>query len=244
MVRLARAGAPARPGRGFEAPEERASRRGAVAGAPVQDCRTCPMGATAVGRCPFTPARVEAASVLCAQGERQPNAWFVREGLLALRTVDARGDESWLALRGPRSLVYTGPPDTTSPFELRTVTEARLCTAPAAVLSAWMGPPGSPSRVLLELLLGELERHRQELGWRSGDSPSRLARFLLNACGEDDEAQALPPKQLVARALGMRPETLSRCLRRFIEQGLVTEEPALRVLDWEGLTAVAVGGEG
>jgi len=209
--------------------------------APVQDCRTCPIGASAVGRCPFTPARVEAASVLCAQGERQPNTYFVREGLLALRAVDAQGHESWLALRGPRALLYAGLPDNTSPFEVRTVTEARLCSAPAGALAAWMGPPGSPSHALLELLLGELERHRQELGWRSGDSPSRLARFLLSACG-GNEAQALPPKQLVARALGMRPETLSRCLRRFIDRGLVTEEPTLRVLNREGLAAVAAGG--
>ncbi len=244
MVRLAGAAAPARPARSFEETEERGPRRGAsTASAPVQDCRTCPIGAAAVGRCPFTPARVEAATVLCAQGERQPNAWFVREGLLALRTVDAQGSESWLALRGPRALLYVGPRDSPSPFELRTVTQARLCSAPTGVLSAWMGPPGSPSRVLLELLLGELERHRQELGWRSGDSPSRLARFLLHACDED-AVQALPPKQLVARALGMRPETLSRCLRRFIDRGLVTEEPSLRVLDREGLAAVAVSSEG
>lgn len=244
MVRLAQPGARARPGRTFEESEARVPRRGApMASAPVQDCRTCPIGAAAVGRCPFTPARVEAASVLCAQGERQPNTYFVREGLLALRTVDAQGDESWLALRGPRALLYVGPPDSPSPFELRTVTEARLCSAPAGALSAWMGPPGSPSQVLLELLLGELERHRQELAWRSGDSPSRLARFLLKACGED-EARALPPKQLVARALGMRPETLSRCLRRFIDRGLVTEEPTLHVLNREGLSAIAAGGEG
>lgn len=242
MVRHAHAAALARTARGFEETEERAPRRG-VTGAPVQDCRTCPVGAAAVGRCPFTPARVEAGSVLCAQGERQPNAYFVREGLVALRSVDARGDESWLALRGPRALLYAGPPDTASAFELRTVTEARLCSAPAGAISAWMGPPGSPTHVLVELLLGELERHRQELTWRSGDSPSRLARFLLSACDED-EAGDLPPKQLVARALGMRPETLSRCLRRFIEHGLVTEEPVLRVLDREGLAAVAAGGAG
>jgi CRP-like cAMP-binding protein len=179
--------------------------------------------------------------VLCAQDERQGNTYFVREGLLALRTTDAEGSESWLALRGPRSLLYASLPARPSPCELRTVTEVRLCSAPAEVLAAWMGPEGSPPRALLELLLGELERHRQELSWRSGDSPSRLARFLLAACEEDDAPRAMPPKQLVARALGMRPETLSRCLRRFIDKGLVTEEPALRVLDREGLAAVASG---
>jgi CRP-like cAMP-binding protein len=211
-----------------------------MACAPVNDCRTCPIGAAAVGRCPFTPTRIPAASVLCAQGERQANSYFVREGLLALRTVDAEGSESWLALRGPRSMLFSNLPERPSPCEVRTVTEVRLCSAPAEVLSTWMGPEGSPSRALLELLLGELERHRQELGWRSGESPSRLARFLLAACGQDASG-ALPPKQLVARALGMRPETLSRCLRRFIDRGLVTEEPALRVLDHEGLSAVASG---
>lgn len=48
----------------------------------------------------------------------------------------------------------------------------------------------------------------------------------------------------MARALGMRPETLSRCLRRFIDRGLVTEEPTLRVLNREGLAAVVAGSEG
>ncbi len=208
----------------------------------IQDCRTCPLGAAAVGRCPFTPSRLAAGVVLCAQGARQPSAYFVREGLLALRTVDADGAESWLAMRGARSLLYAGPPGQPSPCELRTVTEVRVCSASAEALNAWMGPPDSPARALLELLLEELERSRQELVWRSGDSPARLARFILAA---REEAAAppppLPPKQLVARALGMRPETLSRCLRRFIDRGLVTEKPTLRVLDRAGLAAVASG---
>jgi len=193
-----------------------------------------------VGRCPFTPTRVPAASLLCAQGEHAPNAYFVREGLVALRAVDAQGSECWLALRGPRSLLHASPKGRASPHELRTVTEARLCSAPAEALSAWMGPPGSPSRALLELLLGELERHWRELTWRSGESPSRLARFLL-ATVDESQPRPLPPKQLVARALGMRPETLSRCLRRFIDQGLVTEEATPRVLNRERLTAIATG---
>lgn len=208
--------------------------------APVHDCRTCPIGATRAGRCPFTPSRLPAASLLCAQGEPPRNAWFIREGLLALRTVNAQGSECWLALRGPRTLLYTDPKDRASPHELRAVTEVRLCSAPAEALSEWMGPPDSPSRALLELLLGELERHRRELTWRSGESTSRLARFLLASLA-DGETRTLPPKQLVARALGMRPETLSRCLRRFIDQGLVTEEPTPRILDRERLSAVATG---
>ena len=48
----------------------------------------------------------------------------------------------------------------------------------------------------------------------------------------------------MARALGMRPETLSRCLRRFIDRGLVTEEPTLHVLNREGLSAIAAGSGG
>lgn len=238
MVRLARVGGPSRA---FEENEDGAPHRSApLASAPVHDCRTCPIGSAAVGRCPFTPSRVPAGAVLCAQDEHQSNTWFVREGLLALRTVDADGGESWLALRGPRSLLYAGAAHQPSPCEVRAVTEARLCSAPTETLTGWMGPPGSPSRALLELLLGELERHRRELSWRSGDSLSRLARFILAAFAED-ESQALPPKQLVARALGMRPETLSRCLRRLIDMGLVAQEPTLRVLDRERLAAVASG---
>ncbi|XXF79919.1 Crp/Fnr family transcriptional regulator [Myxococcaceae bacterium GXIMD 01537] len=243
MVRATRTAGRAPPSRAFTETEPQAPHRGASgAPAPVQDCRTCPIGVAAVGRCPFTPIRVPAASVLCAQGERQGNAYFVRDGLLALRTVDAEGSESWLALRGPRTMLFPNTQQQPSPCELRTVTEARLCSAPAEPLAAWMGPPGSPQRTLLELLLSELERHRRELSWRSGESDSRLARFLLASC-EGGEQRALPPKQLVARALGMRPETLSRCLRRFIDRGLVTEQPSLRVLDREGLNAVACGGE-
>jgi CRP-like cAMP-binding protein len=46
-------------------------------------------------------------------------------------------------------------------------------------------------------------------------------------------------KQVVARLLGMRPETLSRCLTRLEQDGLVDASRGVRVLDQRRLATLA-----
>lgn len=208
---------------------------------PIPNCRVCPLSAAGAGRCPFTPTQLPASAVVCNQGDAHPTVYFIREGTVALCTVDADGAESGLAIRGPRSLLgfesLSGAP---SPFEIRAISALRLCSMSAKALGRWMGPERSPAQSVLELLLTELARRQEDMSWRRGDSMSRVARFVLASGLKASGAKALQ-KQMVARVLGMRPETLSRCLGKLAERGLIARGGGAKVVDAPGLAAVGAG---
>ncbi len=107
-------------------------------------------------------------------------------------------------------------------------------------MSAWVGPDRSPARAVLDLLLSEGRMQRDEVNYRQGDCLSRVARFALaHARFLADRPNAVR-KQMVARLLGMRPETLSRCLTRLERDGVVDASRGVRVLDARRLATIAM----
>lgn len=208
---------------------------------PVTDCQACSLGIASQGRCRLTPSARESGATLCAQGERPRTVYFVKEGFVALSAVSPRGTELVLTLRGPTSLLCTealhGEP---SPFEVRALSRVKLCGISGDAMSQWVGPEKSPARVVLDLLLAESRMQRDEVNWRQGDCLSRVARFALaHARFLADRPNAVR-KQVVARLLGMRPETLSRCLTRLERDGVLDASRGVRVLDARRLAAIAL----
>ncbi len=207
---------------------------------PIPSCAVCPLGAVSRSRCPFTPTYLPAGALVCGQGERSARVGFVREGVVSLTRVEPDGTES-VALRGPRSLVnIEALRSAASPYEVRALSDVRLCAVDASVLGNWVGPEDSPARAVMELVLADGELRQRDLSWRSGDALARSARFLL-AVGLRPAGAPPLQKQLVARLLGMRPETLSRALRMLSEQGLVEAGPEARVRDPARLHVLAGG---
>jgi len=207
---------------------------------PVTDCQACSLGIASQGRCRLTPTTREPGATLCAQGERPRTVYFVKEGFVALSAVSPRGTELVLTLRGPTSLLCTealhGEP---SPFEVRALSRVKLCGISGDAMAQWIGPEKSPARVVLDLLLAESRMQRDEVNWRQGDCLSRVARFALaHARFLADRPNAVR-KQVVARLLGMRPETLSRCLTKLETDGLIDASRGVRVLDAARLATVA-----
>ena len=208
---------------------------------PVTDCQACPLGIASAGTCRLTPTTRESGATLCAQGERPRTVYFIKEGFVALSAVSPRGTELVLTLRGPTSLLCTealhGEP---SPFEVRALSRVKLCGISGDAMSQWIGPEKSPARVVLDLLLAESRMQRDEVNWRQGDCLSRVARFALaHARFLADRPNAVR-KQVVARLLGMRPETLSRCLTRLERDGVLDASRGVRVLDARRLAAIAL----
>jgi CRP-like cAMP-binding protein len=208
---------------------------------PITDCQACSLGVASQGRCRLTPTARESGATLCAQGERPRTVYFVKEGFVALSAVSPRGTELVLTLRGPTSLLCTealqGEP---SPFEVRALSRVKLCGISGDAMGQWIGPEKSPARVVLDLLLAESRMQRDEVNWRQGDCLSRVARFALaHARFLADRPNAVR-KQVVARLLGMRPETLSRCLTRLERDGVLDASRGVRVLDARRLAAIAL----
>lgn len=209
--------------------------------APVNDCTTCSLGVASAGRCRLTPTAREAGATLCAQGERPRTVYFIKEGFVSLSAVSPRGSEVLLTLRGPASLLCTeslhGDP---SPYEVRALSRVKLCGIAGDQMSSWVGPDRSPARAVLDLLLSEGKLQRDEVNYRQGDCLSRVARFALaHARFLADRPNAVR-KQVVARLLGMRPETLSRCLTRLERDGVVDASRGVRVLDPRRLASIAM----
>ncbi len=208
---------------------------------PVNDCNACSLGQASQGRCRLTPTAREAGATLCAQGERPRTVFFIKEGFVALSAVSPRGAELVLTLRGPTSLLCTealnaGP----SPYEVRALSRVKLCGVTGEAMTQWIGPEKSPARVVLDLFLAEASMQRDEVNLRQGDCLSRVARFALaHARFLADRPNAVR-KQVVARLLGMRPETLSRCLTRLEKDGVLDASRGVRVLDARRLAAIAM----
>ncbi len=212
-----------------------------LSNAPVTDCNACSLGVASQGRCRLTLSTRESGSTICAQGERPRNVYFVKEGFVALSAVSPRGSELLLTLRGPSSLLCTealrGEP---CPLEVRALSRVKICGIAADTMSQWIGPDKSAARVVLDLLLTEARQQRDEVNWRQGDCLSRLARFALAHARFLADRPNTVRKQVVARLLGMRPETLSRCLTRLEREGVVDASRGVRVLDQRRLAAIAM----
>jgi CRP-like cAMP-binding protein len=212
-----------------------------ISTAPVSDCNTCSLGVASGTRCRFTPSTREAGASLCAQGERPRTVYFIKEGFVALSAVSPKGSELVLTLRGPTALLCTeAMTSDPSAYEVRALSRVKLCGIAGDAMTQWVGPERSPARVVLELLLAEGKMQRDEVNFRQGDCMSRVARFALaHAKFLADRPNAVR-KQVVARLLGMRPETLSRCLTRLEQDGVLDASRGVKVIDHRRLAAIAM----
>ncbi|MBL8922691.1 MAG: Crp/Fnr family transcriptional regulator [Myxococcaceae bacterium] len=207
---------------------------------PVERCSQCAVNTT--GRCPFTSRKVHAGERLWMQGDVPPEVVFVRDGLLSLSSTEPSGTESLSTVRGPRSLIGTESL-TSRPAHasVEALTDATLCTTPPSQLQQWVGPT-TPAASLVGLLVAEHDRNARDTTLRTGPSLARLARFLLEYAGLVDAGRKAPfSKQHVARILGMRAETLSRCLRQLVDSGIIESGRHVQVKDASRLSVIARG---
>jgi len=203
------------------------------------ECQQCLLGLAAEGRCPFTSIRVRAGSLVQAQGVLPDRVAFVKDGLLTLSSVNTDGAERDFAIRGPGAAIgLEGVNDEVSSAEVHALTDARLCVLSTPQFKAWLGPDRSPAKAALSLALAEGSRWRSDHDWRQGPCLERVAKLLLS-CPEDGfKGLGVEQKQQMARLLGMRPETFSRCLKKLETRGAIGAK-TLRVRDRGLLEAAA-----
>lgn len=212
---------------------------------PVESCAACPLHAG--GRCAFVPRKVSAGEKLWEQGEVPPEVMFVQSGTVALTATDAEGGHWWNGVRGPKSLLgveaIQGRP---ARARAEVVTDSSLCTADPVMLRVQMGADGSPPQypeltaALVPLLLDELDRRSEETQGRSGTALSRVARFILEHSEVVASGQRGPfSKRHVASMLGIRPETMSRCLAALTKENIITVGRHITVNDRAKLEGIA-----
>lgn len=171
---------------------------------------------------------------------------FIKSGVLSMTATDADGGETTSTLRGPRSLLgfeaLRGQPASNT---VRAVTDAVLCAAPpdsAQRLGSEMTASecARQTEVLWELTLDELLRVERDSSLRSGPALARVARFLLMGSNLIEPGRHTPfSKSKVAALLGLRPETMSRCLTELKGMGAIADGQRLEVKDRTALAELS-----
>jgi CRP-like cAMP-binding protein len=184
-----------------------------------------------------------AGSAIVRRGERVPGLMLVIEGLAKLTL---RGESE-------RVLRFVGPGETFGeaalilgealPIDAVAVSDTSLVVVPAAPLLALFDRDRRFARQLLAALCRRLQAMVADFeSAMLHDAGERLAAYLGSLGAE---TVCLPaPKALIASRLGMTKETLSRLLRTFMDQGLISvAKREITVLDRARLTALARGGD-
>jgi CRP-like cAMP-binding protein len=197
----------------------------------VHDCGACPLGPHAT--CQFKPRKVEAGTQLWGQGEAEVRLSFVKEGLFGISATDAEGRELLAGVRGPRSMLGL------EALASEPVARATVVALADSTVCVTREAP-TDTKALLDFALDELGQMTRDADLRSGPALSRLARFILRHGALVAPGQRAPfSKRHVAQLLGLRPETLSRCLRELLDEKLV--DAHLAVLDSAKLQRLAEG---
>ena len=207
------------------------------------ECAQCVIGrASLPARCPYHPTQRSAGDVLVRQGEVPAAVVLVKHGSVLVTSVGPAGDETYCAIRGPGSLLglelLQGKAADYQAWALGATT---VCSLSAAAFGQWLGNLDTPMGTVLAISLTEAEQRRGERVALAGRCVTRLARFLLERRRvEGHDAPLAVQHQMLARMLGMRPETLSRAIADLREQGAIGQGHALVVAD-AALLATAAG---
>jgi len=144
-----------------------------------------------------------------------------------------------MMLRGPSSLLcieaLRGQP---SRHDVRAISRVRLCGLSGKRMTEWIGPDRSPARAVLDLMLQEDQLQHMEINIREGPCLSRVARFALTYSSFLEERPDAVRKRLLAKTLGMRQETFSRCLTKLEQCGAIDASQGIRVRDPRRLSAI------
>ncbi len=207
----------------------------------VTSCSSCPCGQAAAvrwgGRCPLVDRKRQRDETLALEGQPIETVWFVKRGTVVLSRSGADGVDRPRLVRGPGSflglevLVRTTHADT-----IRTTEPTVVCGISRDSLESWLGPKGTPARMALEQTLLATADDRPRAAGADGTALERVARWIL----DDVTGQCRVPRRVVANLLGMVPETLSRALAYFHDEGLIElTRRSITVRDRQRLEALA-----
>ncbi len=179
-------------------------------------CGACRVGlAAGAARCPWVAAPKQAGARLYRCGAGADAAYFVLEGEVLL-VREAPGGTWPRALRGAGSLVgleaLRGGPYLDDAI---CTADTRVCALPRSRVESFLALGPSAAKVVAQLALEEAERVSSERA--PAPCATRLARFLLARHAQGRRVGL--SKGTIAALLQMRPETLSRCLRRLARDG-------------------------
>jgi CRP/FNR family transcriptional regulator, dissimilatory nitrate respiration regulator len=178
---------------------------------------------------------------LFVQGQQAERFYVLLSGWVKLYRMTAEGAEAVVTIVAPGESFAEAALFLSAryPVSAEAVDRARLLSFAAADFARLMGEDSGLAMAMLASLsvrLHGLVSQIEQLHAHS--SPKRVGHFFLKLCSDKTGSVAfeLPfDKALLARRLGMQPETFSRALRQLREIGVATQGPKVTVADLTAL---------
>ena len=178
-----------------------------------------------------------AASLLFLQGDTAQHFYVVLKGWVKLFRTTTEGDEAIIAVvpQGQSFAEAAVFEEGSYPVSAAMVDDSRLLCIPA---EPFLEKVINDRHMIMKMMASMSRRLRQlvnqveDLSLKS--SVERVAGYLSGLCTEDIGAAIvrLPlDKAVIAKHLGMQPETLSRSLARLRSQGIVADGNTVRISD-------------
>ncbi len=181
------------------------------------------------------------------QGEACPGVYVMGEGMVRIYKLASSGKEHVLHLARPGETFL----EVASILDMDCPAFAEAIEPTVCVLlpdRAFREALQQDHALCLQLLAGMALRVRQFVGLLEDivlrDALSRVAKYLLERSSKDEETATLPSlKKHLASHLNLTSETLSRCLRQLLDEGLVesTDGQVIKIADRKALEEAAEG---
>lgn len=186
----------------------------------------------------------EEGSIIVHEGDPIESIIVVRSGRIKTFRTGADGEEYVLSVLHDGQALWHGMflEDHVYHYSVECLTPARLCRIHRADFESLLARHPDVALGLIRMVCTELDDAEQRIMMLSIRDPRRrLAQYLLVR----DQSCVGPEIHLklddIASSIGLRPETVSRNVARFVREGLVERvgRGRLLVTDHDGLEAVA-----
>ncbi len=223
-------------------------------------CRSCRDGSLCTENLSLfreLPARIQAGmtgqavfthagkgAYLFEEGDAIDAIRIIRSGRVKLCRVDEEGTEYILDVLSEGNSIWEGlfSRDAVYPYAAVCLTDVTLCEIPGAVFMREVAGRPEVAMYLISLLserLTEAKERAQLLTIR--DPRMRIAGFLLDRDRRWPEPEIRLKLEEVAASIGLRQETVSRCMRAFEKEGIIKRlgHGRFRILSREKLKEAA-----
>lgn len=187
---------------------------------------------------------------LFVQGQEAERFYVLLNGWVKLYRMTAEGTEAVVTIVAPGESFAEAALFLAAryPVSAETVDRARLMSFAAADFSRLMAEDSGLAMAMLASMSARLHGLVSQIEQlHTHSAPKRVGHFFLRLCaghGPGPAALELPfDKALIAKRLGMQPETFSRALRQLRDVGVVTSGAVVTVGDIDALRALCGDGE-
>ena len=183
-------------------------------------------------------------SIIVHEGDLNESIIVVRSGRIKTFRTGLDGEEYVLDVLHDGQALWHGMflADHTYRYSVECLTRVELCRIHRADFEALLGAHPDVALSLIRMVCTELDDAEERIMMLSIREPrQRLAEFLLARDGRCVGPEIHLKLEDIANSIGLRPETVSRNIARFVREGLI-ERPGrgrLLVVDHAGLEAVA-----